>query len=139
MACWWRRAPPSWVPLWLWRWLKMLPAASRERVAAPNPGAGSEGEACVEPLKRARTDETTREPRPSARDIERLAAASAALPALNAAAYEPCVVDLLFGLLCDVARRRQPQVELALRGEPLPTDVPRAVWRRSLQAQGIWF
>jgi phosphoenolpyruvate carboxylase len=71
--------------------------------------------------------------------LDRLAAATAALPTLDAQAYEPCVVDLLFGLLCDVARRRQPQVELALRGEPLPPDVPRAVWRRSLQAQGIWF
>lgn len=71
--------------------------------------------------------------------LERLATASSALPTLDAQAYEPCVVDLLFGLLCDVARRRQPQVELALRGEPLPPDVPRAVWRRSLQAQGIWF
>ena len=70
---------------------------------------------------------------------ERVAALSARLPTLDAEAYEPCVVDLLFSLLCDVARRRQPQVELALRGELLPGNVPRAVWRRSLQAQGIWF
>lgn len=131
----------------------MLPAASLERVPAPTPRAESGGEedvnaginaaveACVEPLNQARTDEPPpqSQPLPSALEIERLAVASAALPALNAAAYEPCVVDLLFGLLCDVARRRQPQVELALRGDPLPTDVPRAVWRRSLQAQGIWF
>ena len=54
-------------------------------------------------------------------------------------AYEPGVVDLLFGLLCDVARRHEPEVELALRGQSLPDTVPRAVWRRSLQAQGIWF
>jgi phosphoenolpyruvate carboxylase len=72
-------------------------------------------------------------------ELERLAASTAALPTLDAQSYEPCVVDLLFGLLCDVARRRQPQVALALRGEPLPPDVPRAVLRRALQAQGIWF
>ena len=71
--------------------------------------------------------------------MARLATASAALPKLDSKAYEPGVVDLLFGLLCDVARRRQPEVELALRGQSLPDTVPRAVWRRSLQAQGIWF
>jgi phosphoenolpyruvate carboxylase len=72
-------------------------------------------------------------------EVARLATASAALPKLDSKAYEPGVVDLLFGLLCDVARRRQPEVELALRGQSLPDTVPRAVWRRSLQAQGIWF
>jgi phosphoenolpyruvate carboxylase len=72
-------------------------------------------------------------------EVARLATASAALPKLASKAYEPGVVDLLFGLLCDVARRRQPEVELALRGQSLPETVPRAVWRRSLQAQGIWF
>lgn len=113
----------------------MLPAASPERAHAPTPGA----ESGDEPVNPPRADEAARQALLSASEIERLAAASAALPALNAAAYEPCVVDLLFGLLCDVARRRQPQVELALRGKPLPADVPRAVWRRSLQAQGIWF
>jgi phosphoenolpyruvate carboxylase len=81
---------------------------------------------------------STPPPSPPA-ELERLAASTAALPTLDAQSYEPCVVDLLFGLLCDVARRRQPQVELALRGEPLPPDVPRAVLRRALQAQGIWF
>ena len=69
-------------------------------------------------------------------EVARLATASAALPKLDSKAYEPGVVDLLFGLLCDVARRRQPEVELALRGQSLPDTVPRAVWRRSLQAQG---
>ncbi len=104
----------------------MLPAASLERAPAPTPRDPADGEPTQQPL-------------PSVSQIEKLAAACATLPALNARAYEPCVVNLLFGLLCDVARRRQPQVELALRGEPLPADVPRAVWRRSLQAQGIWF
>ncbi len=84
------------------------------------------------------THPTHRQPSGEA-EVARLATASAALPKLASKAYEPGVVDLLFGLLCDVARRRQPEVELALRGQSLPETVPRAVWRRSLQAQGIWF
>jgi phosphoenolpyruvate carboxylase len=84
------------------------------------------------------THPTHRQPSGEA-EVARLATASAALPKLDSKAYEPGVVDLLFGLLCDVARRRQPEVELALRGQSLPDTVPRAVWRRSLQAQGIWF
>ena len=84
------------------------------------------------------THPTHRQPSGEA-EVARLATASAALPKLDSKAYEPGVVDLLFGLLCDVARRRQPEVELALRGQSLPETVPRAVWRRSLQAQGIWF
>ncbi|MEX3966860.1 phosphoenolpyruvate carboxylase [Paraburkholderia sp. EG286B] len=120
----------------------MMPAASLE------PAEAARGEARAE----ARHDTPAVTPRgveaprhapaaasPPSSALERLAASSAALPALDAQSYEPCVVDLLFGLLCDVARRRQPQVERALRGEPLPPDVSRAVWRRSLQAQGIWF
>ena len=89
-------------------------------------------------LAPALTHPTHRQPSGEA-EVARLATASAALPKLDSKAYEPGVVDLLFGLLCDVARRRQPEVELALRGQSLPDTVPRAVWRRSLQAQGIWF
>lgn len=113
------------------RWLNMMPAASLE--------AGEADARAVMP----RGVEAPREPTPTPpappAALDRLAAGTAALPALDAKAYEPCVVELLFGLLCDVAQRRQPQVALALRGEPLPPDVPRAVWRRALQAQGIWF
>jgi phosphoenolpyruvate carboxylase len=118
----------------------MMPAASLEATGAAE-AAEAEGLA-VTPrgveAPRQLTRATAAPASPTA-TLDRLATSTAALPTLDAQAYEPCVVDLLFGLLCDVARRRAPQVELALRGEPLPPDVPRAVWRRSLQAQGIWF
>jgi phosphoenolpyruvate carboxylase len=97
-------------------------------------GEGGAAAACAPAL----TPTSDRQPSGDA-EVAQLAIASAALPTLNSKQYEPGVVELLFGLLCDVARRRQPEVELALRGQSLPENVPRAVWRRSLQAQGIWF
>ncbi|WP_245004869.1 phosphoenolpyruvate carboxylase [Paraburkholderia sacchari] len=123
----------------------MMPAASLDAIEALGGNAAEARTVTLRGVEAPRRQPAASPPSPTLPStappslLDRLATASAALPTLDAQAYEPCVVDLLFGLLCDVARRRQPQVELALRGEQLPPDVPRSVWRRALQAQGIWF
>jgi phosphoenolpyruvate carboxylase len=47
--------------------------------------------------------------------------------------------DLLFGLLLEVARRHQPEIEPLLKGGAPLTDVTPELMARALQAQGIWF
>lgn len=59
--------------------------------------------------------------------------------AVSIAAYANEVVALLFGLLLDVVRVRQPEVEPILKGESAVADGNREVLLRSLQATGIWF
>ncbi len=77
-------------------------------------------------------------------NIETANAAAASLPAesseaAEAAQYAKEVLDLLFGLLCDVIRVRQPEIEPVLRGR---MEVPRGnrdLLVKTLQAWGIWF
>jgi phosphoenolpyruvate carboxylase len=70
---------------------------------------------------------------------------AAALPesadpaAASAAAYATEVVELLSGLLLDLVRERQPDLEPVLRGERPVTDLSPEVLARTLQVQGIWF
>ncbi|HXE56768.1 MAG TPA: phosphoenolpyruvate carboxylase, partial [Gemmatimonadales bacterium] len=56
-----------------------------------------------------------------------------------AAAYAAETAELLFGLLLDVVRARQPALEPVLRGRSPAADLPPEVAARSLQAQGLWF
>jgi phosphoenolpyruvate carboxylase len=71
--------------------------------------------------------------------------AAASLPesadpaAASAAAYATEVVELLSGLLLELVRERQPDVEPVLRGEREVADVSPDVLARTLQVQGIWF
>jgi phosphoenolpyruvate carboxylase len=71
--------------------------------------------------------------------------AAAALPesldpaAASAAAYATEVVELLTGLLLDLVRTRQPDLEPVLRGERPPSGLGPEVLARALQVQGIWF
>jgi phosphoenolpyruvate carboxylase len=64
---------------------------------------------------------------------------SAALPVLDAGTYETELVALLFALLGDVARQRQPEVERVLSQPAAAPDLPVALLARTLQAQGMWF
>ena len=57
----------------------------------------------------------------------------------HGAAYVDEVVDLLFDLLIDVVRIRQPEIEPILRGEDTVPDGNRELLLRSLQTQGIGF
>jgi len=47
--------------------------------------------------------------------------------------------ELLFGLLLDVARKHQPEIESLLKGGASVADVTPELMARALQAQGIWF
>ena len=47
--------------------------------------------------------------------------------------------ELLFGLLLDVARKHQPEIEPLLKGGASVADVTPELMARALQAQGIWF
>jgi phosphoenolpyruvate carboxylase len=49
------------------------------------------------------------------------------------------VVELLRGLLADVVRARQPQVEAVLQGAQNLESLDRSLLLRALQAHGIWF
>ncbi len=67
------------------------------------------------------------------------AAPSESAIAANSAAYAAEVVNLLFNLLLDVLRVRQPEIIPVLKGEaPPPTD-NRDLLLRTLQARGILF
>ncbi len=58
---------------------------------------------------------------------------------LESIRYAREVLDTLFGLLCDVVRRRQPEIEPVLRGDaPIPAE-QEDLLLRCLQAFGIWF
>jgi phosphoenolpyruvate carboxylase len=59
--------------------------------------------------------------------------------AASAAAYANEVVELLSGLLLDLVRRRQPELEPVLRGERPPSELSPELMARALQVQGIWF
>jgi phosphoenolpyruvate carboxylase len=59
--------------------------------------------------------------------------------AASAAAYANEVVELLSGLLLDVVRRRQPELESVLRGERPASELSPELLARALQVQGIWF
>lgn len=59
--------------------------------------------------------------------------------AAAAAEYAQELLDLLFGLLCEVIGARQPEVTEILRDQaPIPED-NRELLLRTLQAWGIWF
>ena len=70
---------------------------------------------------------------------------AAALPesldpaAARAAAYTTEVMELLTGLLLDLVRDRQPELEPVLRGERRPGELSPDLLARALQVQGIWF
>ena len=59
--------------------------------------------------------------------------------AASAAAYATEVVELLSGLLLQLVRERQPEIEPVLRGEREVTEVSPDALARTLQVQGIWF
>ena len=59
--------------------------------------------------------------------------------AASAAQYATEVAELLFAMLVDVVRTRQPEVEPVLRGEAPPDCLAPELVGRALQAQGIWF
>jgi phosphoenolpyruvate carboxylase len=59
--------------------------------------------------------------------------------AASAAEYATEVAALLFDLLLDVIRARQPEIEPLWRGEEIPAGTPPEQVTRLLQAQGIWF
>src|SRR5829696_670236 len=59
--------------------------------------------------------------------------------AASAAAYAQEVVELLSGLLLDLVRERQPEVESVLRGERNAASLSPELLARTLQVQGIWF
>jgi phosphoenolpyruvate carboxylase len=59
--------------------------------------------------------------------------------AASAAAYAQEVVELLSGLLLELVRARQPEVESVLRGERNAASLSPELLARTLQVQGIWF
>nr|MBA3318296.1 phosphoenolpyruvate carboxylase [Gemmatimonadales bacterium] len=59
--------------------------------------------------------------------------------AASAAAYATEVVELLSGLLLELVRERQPEVESVLRGQRDVADLSPELLGRTLQVQGIWF
>ena len=59
--------------------------------------------------------------------------------AASAAAYATEVVELLSGLLLELVRVRQPDIEPVLRGEGDVGSLSPEVVARALQVQGIWF
>ena len=63
----------------------------------------------------------------------------ASAPALIAGTSPREAAELLFGLLLDVVRRHQPEIEPLLKGGAAVTDFTPELMARALQAQGIWF
>jgi phosphoenolpyruvate carboxylase len=59
--------------------------------------------------------------------------------AASAAAYAQEVVELLSGLLLELVRERQPEVESVLRAERNAASLSPELLARTLQVQGIWF
>jgi phosphoenolpyruvate carboxylase len=59
--------------------------------------------------------------------------------AASAAAYAQEVAELLSGLLLELVRERQPEVESVLRGERNAASLSPELLARTLQVQGIWF
>ena len=59
--------------------------------------------------------------------------------AASAAAYATEVAELLYALLLDVLRGREPAIVAALAGQPLPAGTTTATLEALLRAQGIWF
>ena len=59
--------------------------------------------------------------------------------AASAAAYANEVVELLSGLLLDLVRKRQPEIEPVLRGERPVSELSPELLARTLQVQGLWF
>ena len=59
--------------------------------------------------------------------------------AASAAAYATEVAELLYALLLDVLRGREPAIVPALAGQPLPAGTTTATLEALLRAQGIWF
>ena len=74
-------------------------------------------------------------------DVNKLGSAEdlASASALIAGTSPREAAELLFGLLLDVARRHQPEIEPLLKGGAAVTDVTPELMARALQAQGIWF
>ncbi len=65
--------------------------------------------------------------------------ASADPLAAAAAQYATEVAELLFGLLVEVVRKRHPEVEPVLRGEPMDSTLSPDQLAACLRAQNIWF
>ena len=59
--------------------------------------------------------------------------------AASAAAYANEVVELLSGLLLNLVRERQPDIETVLRGERAVSELSPELLARTLQVQGLWF
>ena len=74
-------------------------------------------------------------------DVNKLGSAEdhASASALVAGTSPREAAELLFGLLLDVARRHQPEIEPLLKGGAAIADVTPELMARALQAQGIWF
>ncbi len=58
---------------------------------------------------------------------------------LHEAEYATGIIDLLFGLLTDVIKSRQPGIELTLQGDAPIDFKDRKLLLHTLEAQGIWF
>jgi phosphoenolpyruvate carboxylase len=71
------------------------------------------------------------------KDIRDIDDASAAPLTVIASARE--AISILFGILLEIARRHQPEVETVLRGGADVAAFTPEVMSRALQAQGIWF
>ncbi len=59
--------------------------------------------------------------------------------AASAAAYATEVAEFLSGLLLDLVRARQPDLEPVLRGQRPAAELSPELLARALQVQGIWF
>ena len=66
-------------------------------------------------------------------------AGEASASALIAGTSPREAAGLLFGLLLDVARKHQPEIEPLLKGGASVADFTPELLARALQAQGIWF
>ncbi|MGB8709949.1 MAG: phosphoenolpyruvate carboxylase, partial [Methyloceanibacter sp.] len=73
-------------------------------------------------------------------DVRKLGGAGeASASALIAGTSPREAAGLLFGLLLDVARKHQPEIEPLLKGGASVADFTPELLARALQAQGIWF
>src|SRR6476660_3863988 len=73
-------------------------------------------------------------------DVRKLGGAGeASASALIAGTSPREAAGLLFGLLLDVARKHQPEIEPLLKGGASVADFTPELMARALQAQGIWF
>ena len=73
-------------------------------------------------------------------DVRKLGSAGeASASALIAGTSPREAAGLLFGLLLDVARKHQPEIEPLLKGGASVADFTPELMARALQAQGIWF